>query len=314
MKLIIGWKKEIESPTESDLEASINRATGGPNSFIRLELDENRFIQAAGSMINGFSVEWRDPAKGGQFKFAGAAPGYIVYEMFRFYLRGDDTWHIQCRWQKVKERPPKMVTTSFMPVSALKSSITRGSFFWYWFFQGIVYMIMVCPFLILLNSFNIAVLAFIPTMFLFDDSYKLGKNYSLPDTQTAVLAVAAIFVTLAALCFNMFVSLKDWTSIFLAGVIPLVVFLILLYVWVRRLYRIYQLSKTGVAAIPLATIEEGPFNRPRLIYTYTYRGKVVGRAEIPFWAGRDWENLDTAIIRCLPQKPSIHRLERNPNR
>lgn len=99
MKLTTENGMEIENPSQSDISRAIGSLNQGGNGFAILAIEEEAFVQAAGSIMDGFILEYRDGSWDRHFQTSQAVSTNQVIQAMQQYAAGDESWRTSFSWE-----------------------------------------------------------------------------------------------------------------------------------------------------------------------------------------------------------------------
>ncbi len=122
----------FDDPDAATIAKVLASLDGARHVLATLGHSEVTYLQAAGSVHTGFTLEYQDGSLDQHFKSQAAAlPLEQVTEIFQKYARGDGSWRERVRWERVPFAPPKASWSAtwvgFMVILAFAIMLI-----WYW--------------------------------------------------------------------------------------------------------------------------------------------------------------------------------------
>jgi len=320
MKLKTGWAKNIETPRADQIEAVLQKMPGGPDSFVILEEDASRFIQAHGSSDSGFRLEYWEKGRG---YVCQPDPGLDqVIQAFQSYARADEWWHVALAWAvfqdidtgrdkgnvpggeaaKITKKRPRYTKKGLLRL-ALFAVLVLVGFFVIGGPLGFIYLL---P-------------SIVPLILLLTDLYTHRRNFSLPSLFFTIMVNLLIW----AFIIGMLVYLvkyppRDW-PLLVATVPWLAIAGTEAFLWGQRIWFLYRLNKEGIETAPSGWRHENfaasaGLEGTRGVIIYSYADGQAGLVYSDLsgfldWLGRPRKNVKK-VIRYLPDRPHVHRLTR----
>lgn len=122
----------LKSPSADQVANAFTRLTGGTDSYVILGKEEQVYVQAAGSVAQGFHVEFRDGSEDRHFQAKTVVSHEVVVDVFQRFLSDDPAWRAQVEWE------PWMTgdagTSSPLPLGlwvAVIGAAALAAVFWY---------------------------------------------------------------------------------------------------------------------------------------------------------------------------------------
>ena len=99
MKLTTENGKEIENPSPSDISTAIGSLNHDGNGFAILTVEDEFFIQTAGSTMDGFILEYREGSWDKHFQTSQSVSTNQVIQAMQQYAVGDESWRASFNWE-----------------------------------------------------------------------------------------------------------------------------------------------------------------------------------------------------------------------
>lgn len=99
MKLTTEDGTQIENPSGSDISRAIGSLSHDGNGFAILAADDEIYPQAAGSILGGFILEYREGSWEKHFQTSQPTSTNQVIEAMQQYAVGDDSWRTSFSWE-----------------------------------------------------------------------------------------------------------------------------------------------------------------------------------------------------------------------
>jgi len=199
MKLITGWAEVVEAPHDWQIEAILQKMPGGENSFVILEKDTSRFIQAHGSSESGFLLEYWE---NGQGVYCHPDPTLeMVIQAFRFFVKNEGRQPELATWQEIAKKRDQVnqESTTAPGQSVQKTRQPRSTTKGLRLVAFAILSLVACCLIGGPAGLIFILPAIVPGMFLFMDLDRRRKNFSLPATPFLILAnvvVQSVFIGL----------------------------------------------------------------------------------------------------------------------
>jgi len=92
----------LQGPSDEEIDKVIRSLPGGVPSFAVLTKKKNHFMQAGGSVAEGFQLEYQEFSRDGHWEHvtSGELTPTTVIQALQWYAQGDDKWR-QLQWTRL---------------------------------------------------------------------------------------------------------------------------------------------------------------------------------------------------------------------
>ncbi len=96
MRFAVGERPPVDDPSADVIAQGLRDLDGNVNSFAVLSSSDTVFVQVAGSIGDGFVLEYKDGV--GHYQASSRAPLEVVARVFQQYASGQPGWRDQVEW------------------------------------------------------------------------------------------------------------------------------------------------------------------------------------------------------------------------
>ena len=93
----------LQGPSDNEIASAVRGLPGGVPSFVILTKGKDQFMQAGGSVADGFQLEYQEFSRDGHWEHEDSADvsADVVIQAFQWYAQDDDRWRTELKWKRL---------------------------------------------------------------------------------------------------------------------------------------------------------------------------------------------------------------------